>query len=592
MAAAACLDSPPGDPPETSLCCTGGRTCLAWPGEWQLPVAGTREGTVTKKQRRVLAAAEALAAHWLKPYQKSGIRPSMLVANKALSKRAEETLCLRVQVIRNQVFVVGEKTSRLLDMQLHRCDSAPISGDKNENFCPERIKGGSRRGDGAAGCRYQYRTWERHRMTLALRLLHAAASRSGGLPDCELRLCADDTCHGVWETPPRPRPLFTMSSCLDAPTLPLPQWNAEWAKDGGRDVDLGEWDRVLHERANRSSRALERAAWRCRQSVAVFRGSANQLHTYNSRWGADRRLQRSKTTAANWNVSGRWALAQHKLSTPDLLNVRLSVLRRAHSIFEATGRPARYRQLVQAVSSDLPATAPLEAQARHFKYVLHLEGHGGWADRLKHLLLSGATVIKQDMGAVEWFEPLLRPGEHYLPVESDLSNLTAVIISARAHDSEARQVAMRSVEWSRRFMSATMVVEYTMALYAGYAGLFRSPAPLKQRADAVRFSCWPAIVNVSDPGCDKHAMAGRQLTDCGFVSEEQHSALESAGHGAPPRKVFNSIRAALLYRQRSDPSRRDEITFWPGGTNESHTGSIHGRNILATRTRCVTPGWV
>lgn len=40
-------------------------------------------------------------------------------------------------------------------------------------------------------------------------------------------------------------------------------------------------------------------------------------------------------------------------------------------------------------------TMPMEEQARRYRFIVHVEGVGGWADRLKHLLLSFATIIKQ-----------------------------------------------------------------------------------------------------------------------------------------------------------------------------------------------------
>ena len=570
-------------------------------------------------RRHTLVDAERLAAHWLKPFQQTGIKTKMLVAGKHSSKLAEEHLCLLVQIVRNRIFVVGERNSRLLDMQLHRCNAAGIVGDENENFCIPEADRGSRRGDGTSGCRYQVRPWERHRLNTLLRMLHVAASRPAGLPDCELRLCGDDTCHGVWESPPRPRPLFTMASCLDSPTLPLPQWDMRWTRCGSTppctlpraagDVDLAIWDAALQARANRSLGMLDRASWQCRESVAAFRGAANQLHTYNNRWGAEGRVRRSKITAANWNVSGRWGLVQLKLKAPALLNVRLSVLRRSRYIFEEKRRAEQHKKLVAAVSTDLPQAASLDAQANRFKYLLHVEGHGGWAERLKLLMLSGATVMKQDSGVREWFEPLMNAGEHYLPVASDLSNLTEVIASARKHDGRARAIALRSVEWARRSLTTTMILEYAVALFTGYAKLFRSP-PLRIRPDAVRFVCWPASVNATNPGCSDHAYVGHQLTECGFVDEadvdvgvagEQFASSSkgsgrrkahkgaAAGAHAPPT-VFDSIRAALLHRYRSSP-RHQEIAGWRG-TNSSKgwyaADHLVGRSPEA-RVPCVIP---
>lgn len=62
-----------------------------------------------------------------------------------------------------------------------------------------------------------------------------------------------------------------------------------------------------------------------------------------------------------------------------------------------------------------------------------MEGVGGWADRLKHLLLSHAALIKQDSGVTEWFEPLMQPYVHFVPVSSKLVNLSNAVRHAHTH---------------------------------------------------------------------------------------------------------------------------------------------------------------
>ena len=57
------------------------------------------------------------------------------------------------------------------------------------------------------------------------------------------------------------------------------------------------------------------------------------------------------------------------------------------------------------------------------------------------VLLSGATILKQDMGVREWFEPLLRPWIHFIPVSSALTNLTEAVGWARSNSGPARRLA-------------------------------------------------------------------------------------------------------------------------------------------------------
>ncbi|KAL1510672.1 hypothetical protein AB1Y20_006969 [Prymnesium parvum] len=514
-----CPPEPPLPPPP---CCTGFSACLAWPREWN-----ASDPPPTPLQRRLAAS---LARHWLAPFSRAGITPPRLFASSATSRLAEARLCPIVQLLSHRLYLVASPQLRLLDMRLPRCDAAPIPGDDTPDFCPHPT------------CRTQRRAWERHRLHAALRLLsHAARASPHALPDLELRLCADDSCHGVWESPRRARPLFTMASCADAPTLPLVQWNAE---DGGRDVDLSAWDEALAAAAARGAGRLGAAAWRCRSAAAIFRGAANQRHAYNGAWSDGGGVARARTTAANFNASGRWALVGARLAAPRLLNVRLSVLRRGEAILGARSDPPLYARRVAAVSSDAPPRPSLEAQAAAHKLLLHVEGHGGWADRLKHLLPLGAAVLKQSSGVTEWFEPLLTPAVHFLPVRGDLANLTAAIEAAHAHDDATRAVAAAAVAFARDVLPSATILEYSRQLLGGYAQLMRyRPA---RREGAVAYECWRAVVRRGG-ACARHPLAGRRLTECGFVpraAEARRRAARFAARVPTLRAAANGSAAA------------------------------------------------
>lgn len=478
-------------------------------------------------------------------------------------------LCPVLQVVNNRIYVVGHPEMRQLEMQLHRCDATPIPGDTNDNYCT------------SAACRRLPRVWERHRFQVALRLLHIATERAR-LPDFELRLCLDDTCaatprptqarassgplasllfaslrrcHGVWEEHARPRPIFTMASCLNAPTLPTVQWNSYEQ----RDPDLSIWDGVWSSWARLAKEQVTPRKWACRRSVAAFRGAANQLHTYNNVWSTSGQVRRTRITAANYNASGRWSLASHKLRHPELLDVRLSTLRRAGAIFNEKHDRASYQRLMQAVTSDSPAQLSLPEQAATFKYLLHIEGHGGWADRLKGQLFQGVATIKQSSGTVEWFEPGLVPGRHYWPVSGSLHNFSAVVRQAQSADEKSRRIAARAVARAEHLLSLSVIVEYGVALFKQYAHLYRDDVAVHTLGR--RFRCWPAIINSSAPSCAQHPLRGRQLTDCGFVAQDRDSQDDSL-------RTFSSLKAALS----------------PGANNSRRSRAFR------KRTSCIQPG--
>ena len=51
-----------------------------------------------------------------------------------------------------------------------------------------------------------------------------------------------------------------------------------------------------------------------------------------------------------------------------------------------------------------------------------------------------SAVLHQDLPCHEFWHALLRPFEHYLPLERDLSNLRALTRYARTHDEATRRM--------------------------------------------------------------------------------------------------------------------------------------------------------
>ena len=63
--------------------------------------------------------------------------------------------------------------------------------------------------------------------------------------------------------------------------------------------------------------------------------------------------------------------------------------------------------------------------------------------------LSGMVVLKQETEAVEWFEPLLSPWTHYIPVSASLHNLSDAVRWVRANPSRARAIVEPGAQMER-----------------------------------------------------------------------------------------------------------------------------------------------
>ena len=442
----------------------------------------------------VITQLSWLADHWLAPFVQRGIRAEDLLPRAGEDKSqctsaTPNRLCPLVVHRRGQLLLQVSPKSRLF--------AQPLAGCHNDT-----VQGTSAR-----------------RLQTLLRLLLLVIRDEPDLPDFELRVCADDFCHGDFEG--RPVPWLTMASCATSPSLASVQWNTQ----GGRNADLSDWSTMLRQRLR--WREEQAARWPCKESVAVWRGSVSEAFTTNMPWTTHGKLQRRPIEESPWRKAGRLALLAQQCDHPSLFNVFLSGVqlfawRRNESDLLTCVHEQTYQRRWDRLMS-------LEAQAARHKYLVHVEGVGGWADRLRHLLLTGVPVLKQDMGVTEWFEPLLVAGQHYIPVSSTLSNLSRATAWAREHDEAARRIGAEGAALTERILSPAALLLYQRRLITGYARLWaRENGRHKTRAMSNNMS--------ARFECTAHADSAR--TRCALVE------LRSGRRAESLREIWETVTGA------------------------------------------------
>ena len=93
-----------------------------------------------------------------------------------------------------------------------------------------------------------------------------------------------------------------------------------------------------------------------------------------------------------------------------------------------------------------------------------MDGHSA-ADRMGRLFAGRQAVIKVDspqfaLAQCAWISDFLHAWEHYVPVKSDLSDLSDSINWLEAHDDEARAIAGRCKAMSEQYVHRTGVLEW------------------------------------------------------------------------------------------------------------------------------------
>ncbi|NGX59983.1 MAG: hypothetical protein KR126chlam3_01143 [Chlamydiae bacterium] len=99
------------------------------------------------------------------------------------------------------------------------------------------------------------------------------------------------------------------------------------------------------------------------------------------------------------------------------------------------------------------------------KYQLVVDGNSCAYSKIYWGLFSSSLVIKQDSPNIQWYYPILKPYEHYLPVSNNLLN---ILQWAKEHDEEARVIAEKSQQFAEENLSSSKIIQYFYLLLKEY----------------------------------------------------------------------------------------------------------------------------
>ena len=176
--------------------------------------------------------------------------------------------------------------------------------------------------------------------------------------------------------------------------------------------------------------------WNNKKSICIFRGSATGC-------GA---------TVEN-NV--RLKAADMSLDYPDLLDAKIVKFNSRMKKF--MGEPIKiantksYRfQLGNFITDEEKST---------YKYILNLDGHVS-ACRLSTEMSMKCCILLADSKYSLWFKYLMKPYEHYIPVNEDLSNLIEIIQWCKEHDDECKMIAENAYVFYQKYLTKDGIMEY------------------------------------------------------------------------------------------------------------------------------------
>jgi len=105
----------------------------------------------------------------------------------------------------------------------------------------------------------------------------------------------------------------------------------------------------------------------------------------------------------------------------------------------------------------VPKLTPSEQQK--YKYIIHIQGHV-CAYRLSLEMAMGSLILKVDSTYKIWFDTLIKPYVHYIPVKSDLSDLIDKIKWCKNNDSKCKEIAQNAIDFYNKYLTKDGILDY------------------------------------------------------------------------------------------------------------------------------------
>jgi hypothetical protein len=114
----------------------------------------------------------------------------------------------------------------------------------------------------------------------------------------------------------------------------------------------------------------------------------------------------------------------------------------------------------------------MEQQTQQYQMIVTMEGWCGWADRLKHLLFGNVVVMVQDSPCTEFYQDLMKPHVHYMPISCDLSDLISQIGQLQRDTENAESIATEALHFAHHYLNERAIQGYFDLVMAHYISLF------------------------------------------------------------------------------------------------------------------------
>ena len=193
--------------------------------------------------------------------------------------------------------------------------------------------------------------------------------------------------------------------------------------------------------------------WNERMDRLVFRGRGSCL----------------KMQADNWHFCNRVRAQKMSQEWPDLMDIGVIEWNQIYKANRMVVPPTTETDIERTCGLHLVKSLDFTAQS-HYKYILDLDGGLG-SSRKPGILSSGSVLFAQDSPWYTYYEPLLEPYRHYIPVDRWLRDLRDQILWARQNDQKVKSMVEEGRAFEKKFLSIEASKLYLSILLDQYSDL-------------------------------------------------------------------------------------------------------------------------
>lgn len=327
---------------------------------------------------------------------------------------------------------------------------------------------------------YLFRQRRRHLLNLLRAVIEASP-----LPDFEAAFCLGDCVvseaanatsrhlGSPYKFQAGPLPAFVITGCSSSANIRFPMWD-----------HFAPTDAVWREKIAAMERVAAKHPWETRRDQAIFRGGQRTCTKVSPPGASLKSIQPPATVEPCYLAKPGDSYAEHCGRTGLLHKALSSPLRKKFNVSLTSGYHFKewYKQYGPP---DTPTYVPF-LEMGHFKFIIHVEGHCHFANRLRSLLFLDAVILKQEVECGEFYDDALRPWVHYVPISYTFSNLTQAMQWALSHPAELRTIRRNARKYARSILMPRHVVAYAQQLLQRYAALLHYKVRLDPQAAAVQ----------------------------------------------------------------------------------------------------------